>query len=478
MKKSELFFTFILVPIDILMIILAFTLAYFYRSQADVIYIWPYDQYRGFVFIITPFWILIFALAGLYKIRKNERFSEEFASIALAVSSGIMLIVAWIFLSKTDFFSRLVVIYAWIFALIFVLCGRVIVRLIQNFLFRFGVGVHRLAIIGEGETADLVIREIQGNKNLNYRVVGIIKTRDLPNKKKNSKTLGDISKLSSILDHLDIDDVILADPSIPDKQVVNIINICHDRKVIFKQIPNLFQMQTANVHIASLKTVPIIEFLITPLEGWGKIIKRTMDIIGAIIGIIIFSPVMLIIAILIKLDSKGPVIYKNERVGEGDKKFMLYKFRSMKLEYCTGSNYGGKCAEEYEKKLIRRRNERIGPVYKVLSDPRRTKLGRFIERTSLDEFPQFFNVILGNISLVGPRPHQPREVSNYEGWHRKVLRIKPGVTGMAQISGRSDLNFDDEARLDIYYIENWSLWLDIQILFKTPFAVIRPRKAV
>lgn len=478
MKKSELFFTFILVPIDILMIVLAFIAAYFSRTQAEVIYIWPFNEYMRFVFIITPFWILIFALAGLYKSRKNVIFSQESASVLLAVSSGIMLVVAWIFLSRIEFFSRLVVIYAWVYAMLFVLAGRIIIRLIQNFLYRFGVGVHRLAILGEGEAGDLIIKEIQSNKNLNYKVVGIIKARDISDGKENSKILGTVSELSEIIKNRRINDVILADSSMPEKQVVNIINICHDKNVIFKQIPNLFQMQTANVHIASLATVPIIEFLITPLEGWGKMIKRFIDIIGSILLIIVFSPLMLLIALLIKLDSPGPIFYKNERVGEDDKRFFLYKFRSMKIEYCTGGSYGGKNAEEYEKKLIEKKSKRVGPVYKVLSDPRRTKLGRFIEKTSLDEFPQFFNVLIGNMSLVGPRPHQPREVSKYEPWHRKVLRIKPGITGMAQVSGRSDLNFDDEARLDIYYIENWSLWLDMQILLKTPLAVIKPRKAV
>jgi len=172
------------------------------------------------------------------------------------------------------------------------------------------------------------------------------------------------------------------------------------------------------------------------------------------------------------------VIFKNERVGhEGN--FNLYKFRYMQLEHCTSSqNPGHKEALELEKELIEKQSVRRGPVYKIKNDPRKTRVGRLIEALSIDELPQLWNVLRGDMSLVGPRPHQPREVEKYENWQKRTLSIKPGVTGLAQISGRSDLSFSDEARLDIYYIENWSLWLDVQILFKTIFVLLRKRKNV
>jgi len=478
MKRSELFFNFILIPVDIAMIVVAFISAYYFRIKMEVIYIWPFDQYIKFVLIMLPLWIIIFFLAGLYNYEKRKRPLDEFASIVLGVSSCIMLMVAWIFLSRTIFFSRLVIIYAWLFSLIFITFGRLFVRYVQIFLYRWGIGVHKVIILGNGEASELMMKEIQSNKQLGYKLIGIVNTKKEVNIKQNSKTLGDIESLEKITSSRDVDDVILTDSSIPEKQIVSIIDICHDKKIIFKQIPNLFQVQTANINIASLATIPIIEYRITPLEGWGRIIKRISDIIGSIVGIVIFSPLMIITAILIKFDSKGPIFYKNERVGESGKRFFVYKFRSMKIDCCTGNMYGGSNAEKYESKLIQEKSERSGPVYKVLHDPRRTKIGRFIEKTSIDEIPQFFNVFMGHMSIVGPRPHQPREVANYKSWHRKVLRIKPGISGMAQISGRSDLDFDDEARLDIYYIENWSLWLDAKIMIKTPLAVFKPRKAV
>ena len=160
------------------------------------------------------------------------------------------------------------------------------------------------------------------------------------------------------------------------------------------------------------------------------------------------------------------------------KNFKILKFRTMYFKYCTGHEYGGEHALKYEEKLIEEKNERHGPVYKVLDDPRRTKIGKWLEKTSLDELPQFFNVLLGQMSLVGPRPHQPREVTQYQKHQKRVLDIKPGVTGLAQISGRSDLDFEEEVKLDTYYIDNWSLKLDLQILFKTPWAVLTRGKRV
>lgn len=187
---------------------------------------------------------------------------------------------------------------------------------------------------------------------------------------------------------------------------------------------------------------------------------------------------MLLTAIAIKIDSRGPVIFRNERVGN-DGNFNVYKFRYLKLEHCTGcQNPEYEKALETEEELIKNQSVRKGPLYKIKNDPRKTRVGQIIEAFSIDELPQLFNVFLGNMSLVGPRPHQPREVEKYEIWQKRTLSIKPGITGLAQISGRSDIDFKDEAKLDIYYIENWSLWLDIEILFKTIFVLLKKRKNI
>lgn len=177
---------------------------------------------------------------------------------------------------------------------------------------------------------------------------------------------------------------------------------------------------------------------------------------------------MLLTALAIKIDSRGSIIYKNERIGSNGEKFFVYKFRYFKNEFCISKNNPKlQDALVYEKKLIETQSVRRGPLYKIKADPRKTRVGNFIERYSLDELPQFFNVLFGSMSLVGPRPHQEREIEKYMEYHRRLLTIKPGVSGMAQISGRSDLDFEDEYKLDLYYIENWSMLLDIIICLKT-----------
>jgi len=259
-----------------------------------------------------------------------------------------------------------------------------------------------------------------------------------------------------------------------ERERMELINFAEEYHLIFKYSPDVFGAHTTNVNVETLAGIPMVEIKRTPLDGWGKVFKRLMDIFVSLIGLALVAPLMLVIAILIKLDSPGPVIYKNTRVSRYGI-FKTYKFRSMFVEYSTGEEYGGKKAMAYERELIAKLSERQGPLYKVLRDPRRTRVGRWLERTSLDELPQLLNVLIGNMSLVGPRPHQPREVEKYERHHKKVLEIKPGLTGLAQISGRSDLDFEEEVRLDTFYIENWSLLLDLIIILKTPLAIIKRR---
>ncbi|HDH07690.1 MAG TPA: sugar transferase, partial [Candidatus Moranbacteria bacterium] len=272
-----------------------------------------------------------------------------------------------------------------------------------------------------------------------------------------------------------IDEMILGDPSITDDQQEKLIDFCAINSITYRYIPTT--LQTSRFEVRMLDGEPLLEAQHTPLEGWGRILKRIFDIVGSAILIILTSPIMLVAAIAIKLESKGPVIYKNERIGNDGKKFYAYKFRYMKWEHSINKdNPDLEKALEYEKKLIKEKSVRQGPLYKIKNDPRKTRVGAFIERYSIDELPQFFNVIKGDMSLVGPRPHQKREVEKYHEYHRRLLTIRPGVTGLAQISGRSDLDFEDEYKMDLFYIENWSLWMDIAICLKTIGVLLRRRR--
>jgi len=196
-------------------------------------------------------------------------------------------------------------------------------------------------------------------------------------------------------------------------------------------------------------------------------VKRVLDVVIGSTLLFFALPLMAMIAVAVKLSSPGPVFYKDRRVGPKGE-FWTLKFRSMFLKYCLGDEYGGETAEQFEEELIAERNFRGGPVPKIENDPRRTRVGRFLEKTSLDELPQLFNVLSGHMSLVGPRPHRPKEVARYQKHHKRVFAVPPGITGLPQISGRSNLDFEDEVRIDTYYMEHWSPWLDFVIMAKTP----------
>jgi exopolysaccharide biosynthesis polyprenyl glycosylphosphotransferase len=460
MKKSELFFSAIQVPVDFAMIVLAALTAFSVRNVPSIIqlkpllYSFPFDIYLKIILMVAPLFLLIYAFEGLYDIRATRKFWKEALKIFGATSIGLVIIIVAIFLKREWFSSRFIILAAWILATTYVVIARYFLQLVQKWLLRHrGIGVHRVLLIGKNAKMNVILRTIKENKNLGYEVIDQIDTAR-------------IKVIKAVKERLGIDEIVLCESSITDDEQEKLIDYCAINNVVYKYIPTGFQ--TSKFEIGMLDGEPLIEVKNTPLDGWGKIAKRVFDVIFSILGIIIASPIMLITAILIKLDSRGPIIYKNERIGSDGKKFNVYKFRYMKCDFCTdpGTPEGRK-AIEFEKKLIEKQSVRRGPLYKIKADPRKTRVGKFIEKYSIDELPQFFNVLFGSMSLVGPRPHQEREIEKYMEYHRRLLTIKPGVSGMAQISGRSDLDFENEYKLDLYYIENWSILLDIIICLKT-----------
>ena len=469
MKRSELFFSFIQVPVDFLMIILAAMTAFSIRNTPQVLaakpilYTFPFNIYLRVILLVAPIFILIYAIGGLYNIRVTKKFWKEALGIFSATSIGLVIIIVAIFLKREWFSSRFIILAAWGLTVAYVVIARLIINQIQKWLLRSrGTGVHRVLLIGRNGKMDTINKLIKQNKNLGYRVVDRIETASLKVIKPIRQTLG-------------IDEIILCEPSLTDDEQEKLIDYCAINNIIYKYIPTT--IQTPRFELGILNGEPLIEIKHTTLDGWGRILKRIFDIICSTLGIVITSPIMALAALAIKLDSQGPIIYKNERIGSDGHKFFVFKFRYMKWEYCvTKDNNCLNEALELESELIAKHSVRTGPLYKIKDDPRKTRVGRFIERYSIDELPQFFNVFLGNMSMVGPRPHQEREVEKYMEYHRRLLTIKPGITGMAQVSGRSDLDFEDEYKLDLYYIENWSLWLDIQICFKTIGVLLNKRK--
>lgn len=469
MKKSELFFSAMQVPVDFLMIVFAAISAFAIRNIPELLalkpklYNYSFESYIKIILIVTPFFILIYALEGLYDIRATRKFWKEALKIFSATSIGLVIIIVAIFLKREWFSSRFVILAAWGLGVFYVVMARYLIQLFQKWLLRKkGIGVHRLLLIGMNGKMDTISKLISQNPNLGYKVIKKIQ-------------MASLRVIKEIREQKGIDEIILCEPTITDAEQEKLIDYCAIHNIKFKYIPTT--LQTSKFEIKVLNGEPLIEIRNTPLDGWGRILKRVFDVIASIFGIIITSPILILTAIAIKLDSEGSIIYKNERIGNDGEKIFVYKFRYFKNEFCISKD-NPKLSEalKLEQNLIETQSVRKGPLYKIKDDPRKTRVGKFIEKYSIDELPQFFNVFFGSMSMVGPRPHQKREVEKYMEYHRRLLTIKPGITGMAQISGRSDLDFEDEYKLDLFYIENWSLWMDIQICLKTFGVLFRKRK--
>ncbi len=378
---------------------------------------------------------------------------EEFFKIVIASSAGVMLIIIYIFLRQELFNSRFLVLGGWFFAIWFVFAGRLIIRLFRKLVAANGFGASRTMVIGDDATALKIIEEINRNSSSGHKLVKHFKDINL-------------DEIESAIKNLNINEIILANPNYPADKIIKLIDLHQENHLIFKFVPNIHQTLTNNFDIDIMNGLPLIELKRTSLGGWGNVIKRVVDIFSAILGLIILSPVLAIIAFAVKWESAGPVFVRLKRISR-NKKIGLLKFRSMIRN-----------AEELKSHLTAFNERQDGPLFKMKEDPRITPLGRNLRKYRLDELPQFWNVLVGDISLTGPRPHQPDEIEKYRKDHRRVLAIKAGATGLAQVSGSSDLPFDQEVALDVFYIENWSLLLDLKIILKTVWKMFNDRSAV
>lgn len=470
MKKTELFFSFLLVPLDYVLLVLAGLSAYQLRFSSfstdirPVIFSLHFDRYFSLVLVIAAVWILVFAFAGMYRIRRPANVARELARVVLACFTGLALIAIYIFFRRELFDSRFIVIAASLLSVIYVSFGRLFVRWLRRYLFRFGVGVRHLVLVGNSKTTDKLLSEFAANPRLGYVVIK--RLRDF--------SLESVQELTEIMKLQRVDEIMQSDPNLSKAEALRLYDFAAEQHLVYKYVADLLEVKVLRTEVSDLAGIPIVEVKKTTLDGWGRILKRAVDIFGSSLLIIIFSPILLIVATAIKLDSRGPVFFSRRddgsvvtRVGEGGRPFRYFKFRSMIVN-----------SDSMRYQELADRNLRTdGPLVKIKDDPRVTRVGSIIRRWSLDELPELFLVFAGKMSLVGPRPHLPEEVAKYEHHHRKTLTVKPGITGMAQISGRSDLLFEEEVKLDVYYLENWSLMLDISILLKTPLAVLKHRAA-
>lgn len=470
MKRTELILSAILVPVDFAMLILAAWAAHRTRFLDLVEEIRPvlYDialiDYLQSAALVALIWIVIFALAGLYNRKTTDSWLSEMGKIIAACSAGLVFVVLLVFLQRELFSSRFIILLAYALAIIFVAGARLIVRRFARQVFKHGYGAHRVAVAGTSPESERLTQVLSTKPELGYKLIAKLSVDE-----------EGLKKLEYLAENDEIDEVHFVQPDASRNYRILFHEKAERYHLIFRYAPDLLMSPIGNPSVELDAGVPLVEVPETKLIGWNKILKRIFDIVVSAVALVFLSPVFLAVATAVALETGLPILYKSARVGQG-KKFPMYKFRSMRPEFCVGDEYGGEEAENLHNKLTSEQSGRQGIIPKVERDPRVTGVGKVIRRYSLDELPQLWNVFIGQMSLVGPRPHLPTEVAKYSKHHHKVLAIKPGITGLAQVNGRSDIDFEEEVRLDRYYIEQWSFWLDLQIILRTIPAVLRPPK--
>jgi exopolysaccharide biosynthesis polyprenyl glycosylphosphotransferase len=470
MKKTESFFSALFVPLDFLTIVLAGISAYYLRFSdisediRPVIFSLPFRSYLISVLVVAVLWIVIFILVGVYQIRDARRIAQEIQKIILAASAGLAAVAIIIFFQRELFDSRFIVLAGWLLAMVYLSLSHVLVRALQRWLFKFGYGVHMVILVGDSQTTDNLLSEFASNRGSGFEVI----------KRVRNFSLDTAQELAEFIKDKEVDEIIHCDPNLTKAETLRLYDFANDNHLTYKYVADLLEVKVLRTEVQEIIGIPVVEVKRTTLEGWGKIMKRMFDVLVSGILILLFSPILLLAVLAIIIDSKGPILFSRRddgsfvtRVGQGGTPFRYFKFRTM-IPNSDSMRY---------KELADRNIRSDGPMVKIKDDPRVTRVGRLLRRWSVDELPELFLVFMGRMSLVGPRPHLPEEVAKYENYHRKTLTVKPGITGLAQVSGRSDLLFEEEAKLDIYYIENWSLLLDISIMLRTPWAVLKHRQA-
>jgi exopolysaccharide biosynthesis polyprenyl glycosylphosphotransferase len=467
-RKINLFLAVSLVAIDGLMTALAFFLAYWLRLWINIpsppVNIQPFQNYLGMMAIQVLTMLTVFFFSKLYHLKRGISRLDEFSTIFAASSIGNIMSIAFTSLlfknSPLELdYSRGMVVYAWLLTIVLVFLGRVLHNAIRFSLHSRGVAADRVLIVGTGEVGQIILHKIRHAPRLGYEVVGFVDGASAQKEVVDVPILGGVDDIPSIIDAYEIDEVIIGLPEASHQEILTIISRCEREKVSIKVFPDVFQIMASEVSIGELGGLPLLTIRDIALRGWKLTLKRAVDLIGSAVGLVVLSPLMMLVALLVKLDSPGPVFYPQERMGLDAKPFWMLKFRSM--------------WEDAEAKT--------GPVWATKDDPRRTKIGASIRRFSIDELPQLINVLVGEMSLVGPRPERPvfveqfrQSIPRYMDRHRE----KAGITGWAQVNGlRGDTSIAERTKYDLWYTENWSLLLDFKIVLRTLIRVFADRNA-
>jgi exopolysaccharide biosynthesis polyprenyl glycosylphosphotransferase len=453
--------------VDMTVLAVAFPIAYFVRDRLIL------DRPTGGLYPLATYWPLLAAsllvwqpsswLANVYGAYRTRGLGAEIGRIGRALVLLGVVTAATQFALKQDV-SRLF--FGLYYAVAFALLGasRTAIRLVAQAARRRGYNTRTFAVVGSGLMSEEVVEAISAHREWGYVFAGHV-LEDGGAEPAGRRILGRLSALPEILERHVIDEMVFAVPRERLEVIERAVLLCEEQGVSVRVILDLFPARASRMTLEELDGLPVLSMTSVPSDTAPLVGKRVFDVVVSALVLLLCAPLLLLVALLIRIDSPGPVLFRQRRIGLHGRRFWLYKFRSM----VPGA--------ARQLSSLRHRNEMSGPVFKIRDDPRVTRVGRWLRKTSLDELPQFWNVLKGEMSVVGPRPPIPSEVKQYERWHRKRLAVKPGITCTWQISGRNEVEFDRWMQLDLHYVENWSLWHDLKIVLLTIPAVILGRGA-
>ncbi len=455
LKQHSRFFESLLLFVDWITLSISWIIAYYLRFYTGIIPVYKgipsLTSYLILLIFMIPLWGMVFRFFGLYRPRRiSTRFSEAL-DIAKASTAATLILISLAFLFRQYEFSRLAFFCFWFINIAFLSLTRILFREFLRFLRQRGYNQRYALILGTEKLGQDLVKKLRKHPDLGIQVVGFLTgdTQDIGKEIHGIKVAGGYPDVRKLIVELGIDMVFIALPFHFHHQIKEVLSWIGDEMVNIVVLPDLFEFVTLRGSVGELEGMPLISLRDTPLHGWNIVVKRVSDVVCALLILTIAAPVMLIVALLVKLTSRGSILFKQERMGLDGKVFTMFKFRTMPVN-----------AEET-----------TGPVWTKEGDPRRTKIGKFLRTTSLDELPQFFNVIKGDMSIVGPRPERPVFIQEFRATIPKYMlrhKMKAGITGWAQVNGwRGSTSLEKRIEYDLYYIENWSLSLDIKVLWLT-----------
>ena len=459
---TKLMFKVSLAIVDVCTVAGGFVCAYWLRFHLPFFPVPPESDltsYVRFSFLIGLISFVTQYSAGLYQLKQPFFGIDDFFAVIKSVTLAHLVAAAVGFAIRgrlpgdvIETYSRIVIAMSWLVGCTLLTLWRLSFDLILAAFRRRGHALTRVLLLGKDEFGQSFYEILRSNPELGYLPVDVLTEDDHP-------------AIRRALQSQQLDEVILAAKNTDPERIIQLMNICQEIHTPFSMVPTLFHVLTSRIQVREVGGFSIFALEERIFLRSSRLLKRSIDLAGASLLMVLTAPVWFFTALLIRLESEGSVIYQQERIGKGANSFRCFKFRSMYRD------------ADARKEDLTGLNEAQGPLFKIRNDPRRTRVGRFIRKFSIDELPQLINVFKGEMSLVGPRPPLPSEVAQYDTWQRKRFEVLPGITGLAQISGRSDLMFDETLRFDFYYIENWSPLVDLKIMLKTIPKVILGRGA-